>query len=750
MTILLGFEIGSGRRIEVPAVGHLAWFGQTQLSGKTTALEAMVYRGGLKAVAFITKQGEGSFLLAETGRGGRLIQPFFSEPTNDAEQPLWRWVKSILEASQQRRMNFEESWIIRACEDPRQAKSLADVHENIKALLEGEAVTLEKGRGRKKKSERKWIRKPVTGMHAGVYTSLKAYFDIVMPQLARLPYTTRLKIAPGLNVMDLRQYAMETQALVIRSVMEWVYQRENNVRVIVPEAQDFVPQGKNSPVKMACETLVRKGGAQRNFMWLDSQDMAAVDKNILRACSIVGCGVQTEINEIDRVLASLFTEDLKPVDIAKLRKGEFFVRMPEARVTKVYVQPAWMDSEIHAAAIARGDESVDSARAMLRAFKETARDSDDDESTGTSEHDGTEVGRVSPAAEEPARRSARTGNSGDGDDSDGKTRWETSPDTARAATAAAAWRVGERCPSCDSPAPHLHPAVQSEGEVQPCSDPFHAIVTNQNSEEMIRDAAKLSRPQAGFPESESHADEIQTEVHAETDPPGDRDRLDAGTASVDDPQPAPPATGVPPRAGEADQSREEDPMWADYASKIEKIVTQYGTIEEIAWLIDQYRLVVCAHDAMVARLIKLETGKREHGVKLPADTGKPASGNGRGDADLDGLETIYRFIRDRMLADPGVLKVLASTPELHIKTERVTLQADGNSLRGRLALLITKKFFDQPRTGQAAFNELKRQGARVAKPSVYRELDNLAELGFVTSEADGYAAVAGMKIRIEE
>lgn len=37
-----------------------------------------------------------------------------------------------------------------------------------------------------------------------------------------------------------------------------------------------------------------------------------------------------------------------------------------------------------------------------------------------------------------------------------------------------------RCPRCDSPAPHLHPAMQFEGEVQPCEHPWHLQRTNQN------------------------------------------------------------------------------------------------------------------------------------------------------------------------------------------------------------------------------------------------------------------------------
>lgn len=44
---------------------------------------------------------------------------------------------------------------------------------------------------------------------------------------------------------------------------------------------------------------------------------------------------------------------------------------------------------------------------------------------------------------------------------------------------------GGNCPTCDSPAPHLHPAMQSEGEVQPCADPFHHVVTAENTAEKL-------------------------------------------------------------------------------------------------------------------------------------------------------------------------------------------------------------------------------------------------------------------------
>jgi Fe2+ or Zn2+ uptake regulation protein len=47
-------------------------------------------------------------------------------------------------------------------------------------------------------------------------------------------------------------------------------------------------------------------------------------------------------------------------------------------------------------------------------------------------------------------------------------------------------------------------------------------------------------------------------------------------------------------------------------------------------------------------------------------------------------------------------------------------------------------------TGSAAYVELReRRGFSTSKPNVYRELDNFAEMGFVTKEEGGYRAVPG-------
>lgn len=41
------------------------------------------------------------------------------------------------------------------------------------------------------------------------------------------------------------------------------------------------------------------------------------------------------------------------------------------------------------------------------------------------------------------------------------------------------------CPTCESPAPHRHPAMAFEGEVETCADEFHLQETPQNRPEYI-------------------------------------------------------------------------------------------------------------------------------------------------------------------------------------------------------------------------------------------------------------------------
>lgn len=129
---------------------------------------------------------------------------------------------------------------------------------------------------------------------------------------------------------------------------------------------------------------------------------------------------------------------------------------------------------------------------------------------------------------------------------------------------------------------------------------------------------------------------------------------------------------------------------------------------------------------------------------------KPAAAAGESAAlgvPVDNVD-LYMQIRSRLLKDPKVLQVLAQQPTIEIRETLATVELDGNSLRGRLALLISKGFFNEPHTANAAFDELKRRGFRTAKPNVYRECDKLAELGYLTKEEGGYQAVPDMSFKV--
>jgi len=306
--IHLGYEVGTALSIDIP-LKHMAVTGQTQESGKTTTLEALITRSNLRAIAFVTKRGERGF------DAGHPVLPYFEDRAD------WEFVESIISATMRQKMKFERAWIVRACKG---AKTLADVQRNVQQLME--------------KSKR--------GMDADMYMLLGEYLEKVVPQIARLPRTNGVSLAPGLNVINLLDYPEELQMLVIGATVRWIHKQEENVVTLIPEAWKFVPQGRKTPVQLEVEKLAREGAGLKNYIWIDSQDMAGVEKLVLRACAVWLIGVQREANEVERALGNIPKGIKRPkeADIAKLKLGEFYACWGE-HIHKVYVQPAWMNDE---------------------------------------------------------------------------------------------------------------------------------------------------------------------------------------------------------------------------------------------------------------------------------------------------------------------------------------------------------------------------------------------------------------------
>ncbi len=542
LTVLLGYELQTGREVRIP-VRHMAVTGITQESGKTTTLEALIGRSGLRAVTFVTKRDEGSFTTATR------IPAYFREHTD------WRFVESLLEALLQQKMKFERSWIMRVC---RGTKTLREVQANIDRAKLGAK----------------------SGLDDSVFLMLGEYFEQLIPEIERLPYSKELKLSAGINVIDVSQYSTHLQGLVIRSVLEWIYEKENDVIVLIPEAWEFVPQRHNSPVKDAAVQLIRKGAAGGKYVWLDSQDLAGVDKEIIKQVSVYVLGVQREVNEVKRTLAHLpgGAQRLKPEQIMKLSRGWFYVSYG-SELRCVYVQPAWLDAD---------------PRRAQRFAMELLPD--------------RFVAR--PTHETKAAKS------------------KTNPPAHETETPMF---------SIDSLAHHM--------ELKFLEDFSNWPGVKEGMNEFAKCAPAVIR----------RTDAVITLAMSLLDELANRRRLDGGLTST-------PEAKV-----------------FDYA--------------EIA--------------RRVAEVLKSSN-------EFPA------------------------------------LVVTAEKPELNVTVQRKVIEVDGGTLRGRTAQLIAAGWFDAPRRNVDLLRELQRHGFSTAPPNISRELNGLAEMGFLTKEGEGYQAVAGMKINIRE
>jgi hypothetical protein len=308
--ILLGFQVASGESVYV-GVHHLAIFGMTQLSGKTTALEALISRSGLRAIAFKTKRGEAGFTQCN------LLVPYY-KPRAD-----WQFVEGLVNVALGEKVKYE----------PGMRYAIMKVCRGRKDLREIRQAALDMA----KESRREFMK--------SVYEKLAAYLDIVVPELEKWRFSEQLELKEGVNVMDLSGMCLETQHLVIASTIEYAFSFLDHVVVIIPEAWETIPQGKMTPVKWVAQQFIRKGAAIGNYLWLDSQDIAGIDKTPLRQCDNWLMGRMKEAHEVERILKQLLGLKVPKEDIQTLPVGHFYAAIGN-EVKKVYVLPAGVPEDV--------------------------------------------------------------------------------------------------------------------------------------------------------------------------------------------------------------------------------------------------------------------------------------------------------------------------------------------------------------------------------------------------------------------
>jgi hypothetical protein len=349
--IALGFEIGSGLPISVP-VGHTVFLGATQRAGKTTALEAAAIRSGYRCLAFITKRGEGSFRMAIE------VPPYYQETVD------WRSIKALCEAlTEEKYDKFQRQCLRSVCRAGQSGRpggklfaewtkpeNLEDVQRNVKIALS-----------------------KATGQREMIFGELQDDLAITVEELAKLRKSSiEPKLQPGLNVVSLEHKERHIQSLVVSSMIRWTREHGQGTIIALPETWKFAPSNRRTPVGDAAREFIREGAALQNFLWIDSQTLGGLNSELLSQVRVWLFGVQRLRAEIEKTLDAI-PDSLYPrpraADIQTLKLGEFIVCFDES-MYRVYVWPAWMKSQLHAQAIAMGEESVESAREIAREFDE--------------------------------------------------------------------------------------------------------------------------------------------------------------------------------------------------------------------------------------------------------------------------------------------------------------------------------------------------------------------------------------------
>lgn len=124
----------------------------------------------------------------------------------------------------------------------------------------------------------------------------------------------------------------------------------------------------------------------------------------------------------------------------------------------------------------------------------------------------------------------------------------------------------------------------------------------------------------------------------------------------------------------------------------------------------------------------------------------PAQDNGFAD---DFEEGLYLRLLARILREPEIIRLKVAKPRIDLEIEMPTITIDGASLKGRIAGLLAKGFFDGPCRNAEVKRELERTGGGVANSNLSNALHDFVKLGFLTDEEKlGFQSVPGMLVNV--
>lgn len=313
MTELLLGKVAGGGNLDLVFIEpfHTLFAGQTNLSGKTTTIRALLpdlVDAGYTVIILDTKPTVREF------EGYHEIPVCYQETMDSLV--LLGLVESIL----RRRLTNFYATLGRAMVG---AKGPKDIIINLRKLSEGKGG---------------WV--------ADAAWTLADGLERLQVDLERHEMVPHLQVVDGtVNVMAVNGLSDETQQLVMKTVFEEALHRHNRRTVLViDEAWRFLPQEYSSACKRAVQDVVTQGAKTELFVWLATQFLAPTDKDAMKSCANKLLGRQDQDAEVQHTVKAIPMDVRKKFEplIMKLKPGEFIFVPKQGTTQRVHVIPPEM------------------------------------------------------------------------------------------------------------------------------------------------------------------------------------------------------------------------------------------------------------------------------------------------------------------------------------------------------------------------------------------------------------------------